>query len=210
MLAAALEALPLPAALTTATGEALCANQGLLAVLGASRRSTPAAIRLPLPEGRMGRGGGGPEVRAGRLRVSRVDGAVLHPLVLTVELGYEGCRLCLLADIDAPGPVLDAGMPGELQELDPGAKLDTLTLRERHVLGLLIGGRSNKDVARELGISPRTVEVHRSRVLHKLGARSLTQAFAVAMSAGLAMERVTPRAGAAPTPAGAAYNLQFR
>lgn len=210
LLAAALEALPLPAALTTATGEALCANQGLLAVLGVTRGSMLPAIRLPLPEGRMGRGGGRQEVRAGRLPVARLDGAVLSPLVVAVELGCEGCRLYLLVDVDAPGAVLDAGLSGDLLEMDPGSKLDTLTFRERHVLRLLIAGRSNKAVARELGISPRTVEVHRSRVLHKLGARSLTQAFAVAMAAGLAMEKVAPAAGAGAAPGGAAYSLQFR
>lgn len=47
-----------------------------------------------------------------------------------------------------------------------------LTPRERDVLQLITNGRSNKEAGRELTISPRTVEVHRARVMEKLGARN--------------------------------------
>lgn len=47
-----------------------------------------------------------------------------------------------------------------------------LTPREREVLQLITNGQSNKEAGRELGISPRTVEVHRARVMEKLGARN--------------------------------------
>lgn len=47
-----------------------------------------------------------------------------------------------------------------------------LTPREREVLQLIINGQSNKEAGRELGISPRTIEVHRARVMEKLGARN--------------------------------------
>ncbi len=50
----------------------------------------------------------------------------------------------------------------------------TLTERERQVLDQLVLGQSNKLVAQHLGISPRTVEVHRSRILEKLKARCLS------------------------------------
>ena len=46
-----------------------------------------------------------------------------------------------------------------------------LTPREREVLQLITDGQSNKEAGRELGISPRTIEVHRARVMEKLGAR---------------------------------------
>jgi FixJ family two-component response regulator len=49
---------------------------------------------------------------------------------------------------------------------------DQLTAREREVLELIVGGRSNKEASRQLGISPRTIEVHRARVMEKLGARN--------------------------------------
>jgi two-component system response regulator FixJ len=47
-----------------------------------------------------------------------------------------------------------------------------LTPRERQVLELITNGQSNKEAGRELGISPRTIEVHRARVMEKLGARN--------------------------------------
>lgn len=47
-----------------------------------------------------------------------------------------------------------------------------LTPREREVLQLITDGQSNKEAGRQLGISPRTIEVHRARVMEKLGARN--------------------------------------
>ena len=47
-----------------------------------------------------------------------------------------------------------------------------LTPREREVLQLISNGQSNKEAGRVLGISPRTIEVHRARVMEKLGARN--------------------------------------
>ena len=49
---------------------------------------------------------------------------------------------------------------------------DQLTPREREVLQLITNGQSNKEAGRQLGISPRTIEVHRARVMEKLGARN--------------------------------------
>ena len=53
------------------------------------------------------------------------------------------------------------------------ARLSQLTPREREVMSLVIEGKANKVIAIELGISERTVELHRGRVMHKLGARSV-------------------------------------
>ena len=50
--------------------------------------------------------------------------------------------------------------------------ISQLTPRERQVLHLITSGQSNKEAGRELGISPRTIEVHRARVMEKLGARN--------------------------------------
>ena len=50
--------------------------------------------------------------------------------------------------------------------------LRILTSREADVARLLLAGYSNKQAARHLGISPRTVEVHRSRIMDKANARS--------------------------------------
>ena len=54
-------------------------------------------------------------------------------------------------------------------------RLDSLTQREREVLGLIVGGRLNKQIADDLGISIKTVEVHRSRVMEKMGANSVAE-----------------------------------
>lgn len=52
----------------------------------------------------------------------------------------------------------------------PGS--ENLTPREREVLTLISDGRSNKEAGRHLGISPRTIEVHRARIMEKLGAKN--------------------------------------
>lgn len=50
--------------------------------------------------------------------------------------------------------------------------LDTLTPRERELVPHLVTGRLNKQIASDLGIAEKTIKVHRSRVMHKLGMRS--------------------------------------
>jgi FixJ family two-component response regulator len=54
-------------------------------------------------------------------------------------------------------------------------RLDCLTQRERDVLALIVGGKLNKQIADDLGISIKTVEVHRSRVMEKMGADSVAE-----------------------------------
>ena len=51
-------------------------------------------------------------------------------------------------------------------------RVDALTPREREVLDAIIAGASNKVAGRKLRISPRTVEVHRARIMDKLGAKN--------------------------------------
>ncbi|RZF65192.1 response regulator transcription factor [Sphingomonas populi] len=63
--------------------------------------------------------------------------------------------------------------------------LGSLTTREREVLDGLAQGLPNKTIAYDLGISPRTVEVHRANVMTKLDVRSLSDALRIAFAAGL-------------------------
>jgi two-component system response regulator FixJ len=59
-----------------------------------------------------------------------------------------------------------------------------LTPRERQVLGEIANGASNKEVGRRLGISPRTVEVHRARIMTKIGARNAADLVRIVLGGG--------------------------
>jgi two-component system response regulator FixJ len=65
-------------------------------------------------------------------------------------------------------------------------RLDALTARERQVLELMIQGTQNKVMAAHLGISQRTVEIHRAHVMEKLGANSVAQLVRMVLDAGQA------------------------
>ncbi len=54
-------------------------------------------------------------------------------------------------------------------------RLDHLTVREQKVLSLIVRGHSNKEMAKILDISNRTVEVHRARIMEKMQAESLAE-----------------------------------
>lgn len=60
---------------------------------------------------------------------------------------------------------------------------DLLTRRERDVLALVANGASNKEAGRLLGISPRTIEVHRARIMDKLGAKNAADLMRIVLSA---------------------------
>lgn len=64
----------------------------------------------------------------------------------------------------------------------------------------LLDGRTNKEIARGLGISPRTVEVHRARLMRQLGARNVADVLRIALEAAL-LERLPQN----HIPLGAAY-----
>lgn len=54
-------------------------------------------------------------------------------------------------------------------------RLNGLTSREMEIMSLVVAGHSNKEIARQLGISHRTVEIHRGRILKKTGATNLLE-----------------------------------
>jgi two-component system response regulator FixJ len=63
--------------------------------------------------------------------------------------------------------------------------LAALTPRERQVLANLVEGASSKEIARQLSLSPRTVEAHRGRLMAKTGARNLSTLVRLAILAGI-------------------------
>jgi FixJ family two-component response regulator len=60
--------------------------------------------------------------------------------------------------------------------------LDTLTPREKEVMDMMVAGHANKVIAIDLNISQRTVEIHRSRVMHKMGTNSLAHLVKMVLS----------------------------
>ena len=68
---------------------------------------------------------------------------------------------------------------------DLAARIASLSPRERQVMDGLIAGLSNKLIARDYGISPRTIEVYRANVMTKMQANSLSELVRLAMRAGL-------------------------
>ena len=109
------------------------------------------------------------------------DGDIAH----AVEAIKRGAFDYILKPFDAPNLVArvkgaivsrvrhwaQKGVAESLAADFPGRNL--LTVRERDVLSQIVGGASNKLAGRQLGISPRTVEVHRARIMEKLGARNV-------------------------------------
>jgi DNA-binding NarL/FixJ family response regulator len=94
-------------------------------------------------------------------------------LVRAIRSVHDGHLL--LAPEAAGSLVRSAGTWG------PGAALETLTSREREVLAELTKGRSNREIARALGVSEKTVKAHVSSVLAKLGVQDRTQAALLAV-----------------------------
>lgn len=79
----------------------------------------------------------------------------------------------------------DEGRARARDAVDAAARVECLTPREVEVLQKLVEGKSNKAIAFDLGLSPRTVELHRANLMGKLDARSLSEVIRTALLAGL-------------------------
>ncbi len=75
----------------------------------------------------------------------------------------------LLAGIDEAFSLQQATAIAEMNQDQRRRLLDSLTPRETEVMDRVVAGRHNREIAAELGISPRTVEVHKARMMDKLG-----------------------------------------
>jgi DNA-binding CsgD family transcriptional regulator len=89
--------------------------------------------------------------------------------VETPELKQANARIRQLSDALA---IMSTPFPGH----------ELLTERERGVLAQIVKGASSKEIARELGVSPRTVDFHRANILQKLGARNTAEVIRVVLS----------------------------
>lgn len=111
--------------------------------------------------------------------VEAVRSGVLDYLTLPLE------RERLQAAIEAAIADGQAMGRAQRQAVQARAKLATLTARENEVLDLLVAGSSNKMIARELAISPRTVEIHRANMMSKLDAHHAADAVRLRLEAGM-------------------------
>ena len=106
---------------------------------------------------------------------------------LSLPLETERFERCL-ARIEKEAEVFGAARRRMIEARD---RIASLSVREREVLEWLAEGSSNKVIARELDISPRTVEIHRANMMHKLGARHAAEAVRLKLEAGL-KSRIDP------------------
>lgn len=94
-------------------------------------------------------------------------------------------RALLLDAIDRALARIDTAEGRALEEAEACRQVDLLTPRERDVLEGLAQGLPNKTIAYDLGISSRTVEVHRASIMSKLGVRTLAETLRIAFAAGM-------------------------
>jgi two-component system, LuxR family, response regulator FixJ len=115
-----------------------------------------------------------------------------------VPLAVEAMKLGAVDFLEKPfeDEMLTAMIDGAIRQAEPAARNEAVTQdiaarvaslspRERQVMEGLIAGLSNKLIAREYDISPRTIEVYRANVMTKMQANSLSELVRLAMRAGL-------------------------
>jgi DNA-binding NarL/FixJ family response regulator len=115
------------------------------------------------------------------LRVG-VDLVVLHD-----RLGDSDKAYGLLRKLMGWGAEADMQLRDRLALRKPALARppDELTARERSIVEFIARGRSNKEIARELGVAPETIKTHMKRIFQKLSAESRAQAVVRAQSLGM-------------------------
>lgn len=94
--------------------------------------------------------------------------------------------------IEAVGRAVARGIDlrrASLERISAAALLDTLTPRERELVPYLLTGRINKQIAADLGVVEKTIKIHRSRVMQKLGVRSPVELLRFLERAGHGQQR---------------------
>ena len=100
-----------------------------------------------------------------------------------LEKPFEDDRL--IGMIEAALRRAEPGVKNEAVTLEIQSRIASLSPRERQVMDGLIAGLSNKLIAREYDISPRTIEVYRANVMTKMQAASLSELVRLAMRGGV-------------------------
>ena len=146
-----------------------------------------------------------PEMDGLELQQRLIDEALPFPLIVItghgdVPLAVRAMKVGAIDFIEKPFPaetIINSAAAAlarlaQSRDRDPGAaaaiaKFALLTPREREVLQGLLAGLPNKSIAYDLRISPRTVEIHRARIMNKMEARSLSDLIRMSFAAGLSM-----------------------
>jgi two-component system response regulator FixJ len=110
--------------------------------------------------------------------------AIKRGAVDFIEKPYPAAKL--LAAIEAGCVQRDGPRASEALRREACARLDSLSPRQREVLRGVATGKSNKVMARELGLSIRTVEAHRSQLLQRLGASGTADVVRIGLATGFA------------------------
>ena len=167
--------------------------KGLLCVLG-SEKSLLADAHSALKAGLAVATGATPREHGHLAALSAWVGGRLHEACACWERVLVAQPDDALAMFAAHQGDFFLGQSSELRD-----RVATLTAREREVLDLVIEGISTKEMARRLIISPRTVEVHRSRIMRKMAMKSLRDTLRIALAlrggaaqAGGSAEATTP------------------
>jgi len=119
--------------------------------------------------------------------------AVQRDMRVAIEAMKAGATDCLLypceeteivSSIDEALDLVKQAAHNNAALVEARQQIDRLTAREQDVLHGLMHGKSNKMIALDLAISPRTVEIYRAHLMEKLGTHSLSETLRVAFAAG--------------------------
>jgi two-component system response regulator FixJ len=91
----------------------------------------------------------------------------------------------LLSSVEEALIASESSLKERIELEDLKSKYAALSDRQRDTMQLLIRGLSNKEIGQQLGISPRTVEIHRTWVMTKMSARSIADLVRMAMALGI-------------------------
>ncbi|TIX87234.1 response regulator transcription factor [Rhizobium sp. P44RR-XXIV] len=94
--------------------------------------------------------------------------------------------VCAIETVAGGGTYFSSGVRDILIADQIQREADPLTARERHILGLIVIGRSNREIAEELGITPATAETHRKNLKKKLGIATTAGLIRYALDHGIA------------------------
>lgn len=143
----------------------------------------------------------GPDTEPAKTERLRIGIGEQRPtMVEIINYKKDGTRFCnavLVAPIFGPSGELeyflgsqveipmDAGASSDMRHMDAQRRVATLTARQREIVAHVAAGKLNKQIAFELGLSERTVKMHRAAALQALGLRTTADLIRLATEAGL-------------------------